>query len=152
MSTAVPGGLRDARVHLETAFGNFEVDRRDLVRFPAGLPGFELCRQFVVIAAPEVAPFQCLCSVGGAPGSFLTVDPRLVYPGYAYELTEADRTRLGATADAALLWLAIVTLTGSGEAWANLRAPIVINPDRMVGYQVISPDHDYPVRHALVEA
>ena len=46
------------------------VHRRDVVRFPDGLPGFEGCRSFVLLASPESAPIQQLESVAGPGGAF----------------------------------------------------------------------------------
>jgi len=50
--------------------------------------------------------------------------------------------------DEPLLWLAIVTITEK-EATANLRAPVVINPSKMIGCQLIRDNDQYPVRFAI---
>jgi flagellar assembly factor FliW len=47
------------------------------------------------------------------------------------------------------LWLAIVTLDQDERAFVNLRAPIVVNPERMLGYQVMPHNSLYPLRHPL---
>jgi flagellar assembly factor FliW len=47
------------------------------------------------------------------------------------------------------LWLALVTINDRGAAFANLRAPIVINPADMTGYQVVPQDSLYPMRHPV---
>jgi flagellar assembly factor FliW len=137
------------RVRIQTRFGEFESDPRNVVTFPVGLPGFEQCRGFVILSSNQMAPVQCLHAIDGAPASFLVVDPRLVLPDYRTQLTQPDRERLGVVADSSLLWLAIVTVQEDGQASANLRAPIVINPARMVGFQVMPHDSLYPVRHLL---
>ena len=66
-------------------------------------------------------------------------------------LSTADHVRLGSAGDATmLLWLAIVTLEDTtGQAHVNLRAPIVINPQMMVGYQLMPSNSLYPLRHPL---
>lgn len=138
-----------APVHVETRFGRFEVDPTSLISFPEGLPGFEQCRRFVVIAADEMAPLQCLHATDGPAASFLTIDPRLVLPGYRCRLSAHDTERLGATDDTPLLWLSIVTVQPDGSAYANLRAPIVINPSRMVAFQVMPHNTLYPLRQAI---
>jgi flagellar assembly factor FliW len=137
------------RLRIQTRFGEFESDPRNVVQFPVGLPGFEQCRGFVILSSTQMAPVQCLHAIDGPPASFLVVDPRLVLPEYRTLLTAPDRERLGAATDSALLWLAIVTVQEDGQASANLRAPIVINPGRMVGFQVMPYDSLYPVRHPL---
>jgi flagellar assembly factor FliW len=138
--------------HLVTEFGTFEVGPKEELGFPAGLPGFEACRKFVLLSSEELGVFQCLRSIDGPAASFVVVDPRRVLPSYRTVLSQADLVRLGTTADssAPLLWLAIVTLEDtSGQAHVNLRAPIVINPNMMVGYQLMPSNSLYPLRHPL---
>ena len=58
--------------------------------------------------------------------------------------------RLGVTnADATLLWLALVTIEVDGTVSVNLRAPVVINPERMIGHQVVPYQCVYPIRHVI---
>jgi flagellar assembly factor FliW len=57
--------------------------------------------------------------------------------------------RLGAAGDTSLLWFAIVSLDADAAAFVNLRAPVVINPERMLGYQVMPHNSLYPLRHPL---
>lgn len=121
---------------------------REIVVFPHGLPGFEECRSFVVFSA-DAAPFQWLTSVEGPAASFLTVDPRIVLPTFRYSLGAADLSRLGATEATPLLWLAIVLVDADGTVTANLRAPLVINPESMIGHQVMPHDCLYPLRHVI---
>jgi flagellar assembly factor FliW len=145
-TTFVP---RSTVKRLTTPFGTFEITSDQVVTFPSGVPGFEECRRFVVLSAPDIAPMQCLHAVEGPATSFLVVDPRQVIPTYRAVLTQTDLMRLGATETTALLWVAIVSIDPSGAAYANLRAPIVINPERMLGYQVMPHNSLYPLRHPL---
>lgn len=141
----------DTRITVETRFGVFEADLRDLVTFPDGLPGFETCRRFVILSSIEMAPIQCLHAVDGAPASFLAIDPRLVLPSYRSVLSQADKLRLGITDESALLWLALLTVADDNSGTVNLRAPIVINPARMTGFQVMPHNSLYPLRYPLGE-
>jgi flagellar assembly factor FliW len=136
------------RLQLYTHFGAFELRTEDVVNFPTGLPGFETARRFVILSSPDVAPLQCLQAVDGPSPSFLVVDPRLVLEGYRTRLNQSDLVRLGVTEDAALVWLSIVTVADEGT-FVNLRAPVVINPERMLGFQLVPSDSLYPLRHPL---
>jgi len=148
MNAPVP--VADERIRLDTHFGSFDADARALVSFPAGLPGFEQCRQFAILYSADAAPLQCLHAVGGPPASFLALDPRLVLPEYRCVLSPADRTRLSVAEDVSgLLWLSLLTVTADGAAFANLRAPVVINPSTMTGFQVMPHDSVYPLRHPV---
>jgi flagellar assembly factor FliW len=138
----------DCRIELGTQLGPFTVDTGQVVSFPLGLPGFEHCRKFVVLDTEDWAPLRRLHAVDQQV-SFLVVDPRVVLPGYRCVLSQTDLVRLGAAESDVLLWLSVVSLDESGEAFANLRAPIVINPGRMLGYQVMPHNSLYPLRHPL---
>lgn len=119
-----------------------------VVEFPSGIPGFESHRRFVLIASAELSPLGCLKSVDSSDVSFLVIDPRLLSFSYDVTLSELERARLGAGPDEPLLWLAIVTITES-DATANLRAPVVINPGKMLGCQVIRENDQYPVQFVI---
>lgn len=124
--------------------------RKDVITFPSGMPGFEACRGFMLLAA-ERGGLQYLTAVEGPAASFLVVDPRRVQAGYRCQLTDSDRHALMASDDDALLWLCLVTVETDGTVAVNLRAPIVINPARMLGRQVIPYESLYPLRHVLLK-
>ncbi len=144
--TSAPSHAGATRV--DTAFGTFHVAPGDVIAFPSGLPGFEQCRRFVLLSSAELSPFQCLQSVDGPAASFLVIDPRRALPDYRCTLSEVDRLRLGATDDDGLLWAAIVTVQDD-ETLVNLRAPIVVNPALMVGFQLMPSNSLYPLRFEL---
>jgi flagellar assembly factor FliW len=121
---------------------------RNAIAFPDGIPGFEACRRFVLLTADSLAPLRRLEAIEGPPAAFLGIDPRLVMDGYRCRLSENDMRALGADADSTLLWFAIIS-EADGVLSANLRAPIVINPQRMIGRQVLPDDGLYPIRHVL---
>jgi flagellar assembly factor FliW len=121
---------------------------RLVVEFPSGIPGFESHRRFVLIASAELSPLGCLKAVDASDVSFLVLDPRLLFFNYDLTLSEFERARIGADAGEPLLWLVIVTITEK-EATANLRAPVVINPSKMIGCQLIRENDQYPVRFAI---
>lgn len=135
---------------VETRFGAFAVDPTSMVRFPHGLPGFESCRHYVVLSAASLAPFTALHGLDAPHPTFLTLDPRRVVADYRVPLGPADRARLGVDSDAPLLWLAIVHIDATGVT-VNLRAPIVVNPDSMVGVQVLGAESPYAADHRLTE-
>jgi flagellar assembly factor FliW len=125
-------------------------ERRNVITFSKGLPGFEACRGFVLSATPN-SDLHCLSSTDGTGASFLAIDPRRALPGYRCQLSESDRFLLGASEqdDDRLVWLALLMVEPGGAVTVNLRAPIVINPDRMLGQQVIPYQCIYPIRHVL---
>ena len=134
---------------IETRFGTFEVDDKSLLVFAEGLPGFEQNRRFVLLSSDELAPLHVLHAVDGSEASFLAVDPRTVLPTYRTVLSGGDKLKLGATDETPLVWLALVTVDPVKGPSVNLRAPIVINPARMAGFQVMPHNSLYPLRQPL---
>ena len=144
-----PPATEVAPRQLETPFGIFTVNVRDVVHFADGLPGFEQNRKFVLLSSPELAPLHVLHHVDGPAASFLAVDPRMVFANYRTVLSGTDRIRLGGGDERAFLWLALVTMDAGQGPSVNLRAPIVINPGSMLGFQVMPHNSLYPLRHPL---
>ncbi len=135
---------------VDTRFGAFSASPIDVVHFAGGLPGFERCTRYVLLKAPELSPFACLQGLDGPKPSFLLIDPGLVQAPYASGLSDVEYRRLEADARDALAWFAIVRIGPSDDATVNLRAPIVINPRRMIGIQALPYEsayrHDHPLR------
>lgn len=146
MSTTSPSD--HSVIRLTTQFGDFEASAANIVTFPEGLPGFEGCRRFIILRQ-AVTPLLCLSAVDGPPVTFLGIDPRRVLRRYRCALREPDRFRLGASPKTPLLWLTIITIANDDEMYVNLRAPIVINPERLMGVQVMPQGALYPLRHRL---
>jgi flagellar assembly factor FliW len=134
--------------HVTTRFGTFAIDPSSVIQFPEGLPGFEQSRRFVLISSNEVAPLHVLHAVDGSDASFLAVDPRFVLDSYRTTVAFGDRVKIGAAEDTPLVWLVLVATDGEAAS-VNLRAPIVINPATMVGFQVMPHNSLYPLRHPL---
>jgi flagellar assembly factor FliW len=132
-----------------TPFGAFSAAADGVVTFAAGLPGFERCRRFVLVTAPALEPFTCLHGLDAPHPSFLTIDPRRVADGYAPALPAADLRRIGAEAATPLVWLVVVRLDDGG-ATVNLRAPIVVHPERMLGVQVLDAAGAFAADHRLI--
>lgn len=137
-----------AGLQIVTRFGTFAAEPRDVVTFPHGLPGFERCRRFVLVSAPSLEPFTCLHGVDAPEPSFLALDPRRIVPDYQTPLSQGDGHRLGLAGGETLLWLAVVHIDAAA-ARVNLKAPIVVNPRRMIGLQVMAAETAYATDHQL---
>ncbi len=133
---------------LDTRFGSFQAEPRDVVTMVDPLPGFESCRRYVLLSSQGIEPFACLQGLDGPQPSFLAIDPRAVEPRYAGPLTPNERQRLEAGDEEPLLWLALVCVR-EGGASVNLRAPVVVNPRRMVGIQLLPAESVYSTDHPL---
>jgi flagellar assembly factor FliW len=133
---------------IDTRFGTFAVTPSDIVEMVQPIAGFETCRRYVLLAAAVFEPFSCLQGLDEPRPSFLTVPPQLVAPQYTTALDPSARTQIDLRDDDTLLWLALVRID-EDRAFANLRAPVVINPRRMLGLQVLSSDERDAIDHPL---
>lgn len=144
----MPDSDTSALLEIDTRFGKCAAPAADVVTIPEGMPGFERCRRFVLATSDEISPFTYVHGLDGSRPSFLAIDPRLVLEGYTQTLDAAHRQRLDAVDDEPLLWLSLVRTEGN-QTTVNLRAPLVINPRRMLGVQVIAVSADYALDHPL---
>lgn len=140
--------LKDSQP-VETRFGTFAGRARDVVTLADGLPGFESCRRFFLLTSPALHPLTCLQGLDDSRPAFLAIDPRTVDPQYRCRLDDLQLRRLGASTDTTLLWLAIVRVTESDGSTVNLRAPLVVDPDRMRGMQLLAGHDEYDTNHRL---
>ena len=134
---------------IETRFGQFSGNPRDVVTLVDGLPGFEECRRFLLLTAPSIEPLVCLQGLDDDRPSFLAIDPRYVHPDYRCRVDDLQRRRLGASSETPLLWLAFVRVAESGDSTVNLRAPLVVNPERMRGLQLLAGHDEYATDQRL---
>lgn len=124
-----------------------------VLALPEGLPGFEQVHSWRVVTRADARPFFWLQSARqpdepGSDVSLLLVDPHEVVPGYDARLSRTDMARVGLGPGDRCLIYVLVTLRG-GEATANLRAPLVVNPVTLTAAQVILEQSGWSLRHRL---
>ena len=124
--------------------------RRDLVRMPNGMLGFEKIKDYVLTTNPHEHPFAWLQVQDDSALAFVVVDPFVALPEYQPDIPQADVEFLKLQqADDALL-LAVVTIHDEQQATVNLKGPIVINRHTHVAKQVIIANAAvYAINHSL---
>jgi flagellar assembly factor FliW len=131
-------------------FGTIDLNAKEIIDFPEGVPGFEQTRRFIW-CQPENSVFSCLQAIDQTEVAFITVSPFLVCSDYSFELEDqiASKLELSKLEDALLLALVTIPERDPRKSTANLKAPVIIN--RMVGrgYQIIMCD-EYSLRVPLV--
>lgn len=105
--------------------GDLTVSADSLVTFPHGLLGFPLLQRFALLRAED--DMYWLQSADDRTLALLLVDPFVHFPSYEIELAPETRALLEVKSASDVLVLVVVTLTGAGEATANLRGPVVLN-------------------------
>jgi flagellar assembly factor FliW len=126
------------------------VKTENVVQIPLGLLGFEGIKRFVLLADPEEAPFSWLQVLDDPGLAFVVVSPLELLPDYHPDVSPDDVSYLKIEAPEDALVYAIAALHGTGQTTLNLKGPIVINRQTLVGKQVILANAAaYSVRHPL---
>lgn len=133
-------------------FRAVEVEEKDVIRFPNGLPGFEGLTRFVVIEDDESAPICWFVPVDDQDIAFAVVDPKLFFPDYHVILPKPDQETLHLSNEEDARVLVIVTVSSHpAEMTANLMAPVVINAKEGIGKQVVLSESGYSTRKPLLD-
>ena len=124
--------------------------RRDTVRMPTGMLGFEEIKDYVLVSNPEEHPFAWLQVQDNTSLAFVVIDPFVAMPDYQPDIPQSDVEFLKLKqADDALL-LSVVTIHDDQRATVNMKGPIVINRHTHIGKQVIIANAAmYSVTHPL---
>jgi flagellar assembly factor FliW len=122
-----------------TRFGTIQISATDKVCFPAGLPGFEDCRDWVLLVERPDNPIGWLQSADWPEIALPVSSPRKFVCNYDIRIEPHDLRPLGLESSKDLQILAILGQT-SGDLTMNLKAPIAINMRRRLGRQVVHVD------------
>ncbi len=139
---------------ISPAYGELEYSESDVIRFPEGLIGFPASHRFLLLDSPETSPFRPLQSVDDPYLVFITTDPRLIVKNYSISITIEDMKGLGVDKSEDLAIFAICILPENYvDATANLRAPVLVNHQRMIGRQVILAENTaFSHHHNILQA
>jgi flagellar assembly factor FliW len=134
-------------------FGKLEVDPETILTFPEGLIGFPDYHDFVVVDYQVVGDcVRWLQSVTEPELGFLTLDPKAVFPDYDPDFCPKDLELLGSDPDDLVLLTVVTVPTDVRRMTANLQAPLVLNPKKRVGRQVITTSPEYTTKHYVFNA
>lgn len=124
--------------------------RRDVVRMPNGMLGFEDIRDYILASNPDEHPFAWLQVQDNSSLAFVVIDPFVAMPDYQPDIPQSDVEFLKLKqADDALL-LSVVTIHDDQRATVNLKGPIVVNRHTHIAKQVIIANAAmYSVTHPL---
>ena len=119
--------------------GEIEVSPERVITFPAGLPGFEACRQFALLHAEgnDAPQLFMLQSLDDADVGFTVTTPDILGLNYEFALNDAEVDDLQLTDPADVSVLLIVRRDGDNPVHANVMAPLVINTATRRGLQKI---------------
>lgn len=134
-------------------YGAVDVSEEDVLEFDRGLFGFEHVRRWVLLEHGPRSPLRLLHAVEWPDLVFVVVEPFLICPEYELDLNAEDAAAVHWWDDAGVLVLVTVGIPDDpGEMTANLKGPILVNPKRRRGLQVVLPGDRWSPRHRLLDA
>ncbi|MEC0241417.1 flagellar assembly protein FliW [Paenibacillus dokdonensis] len=130
-----------------SSWGDLEIAEDQVYHFPKGIPAFEEETEFAVISLEE-GRFHYLQSTKEQELAFLLADPFDYYPQYEFELPPADTEEL--QIDKQVNVRCVISLKEKLElSTINLLAPVILNPDKRLGKQIVLHNSHYQTRHPL---
>jgi flagellar assembly factor FliW len=135
-----------------TRFGTVELEEDKLIHFPLGLLGFETKQRYFIIDSDEAAPLRWLQCADQPELAFLVVEPGLFFPDYTFDLSAEDREMLQIEkGDADVVVASLVVIPDDPtQMTINLMGPLVMNPEKRLGKQVVLHDSNYSTRQRLI--
>ena len=132
-------------------FGEVSVPESRVMNFPRGLVGMPAARRFVFLHLEEgEGPFFWMQSADDPRLAFVVCEPQQFFPDYSVPLTTEDQELLGiGKVQDGMACVILVVPSDPRQITANLRGPIVINPEECCGIQLVLAGEDFPVRAHL---
>ncbi|MBD3419445.1 MAG: flagellar assembly protein FliW [Chitinivibrionales bacterium] len=132
-------------------FDDLVYSKEDIITFPAGIPGFENNKQFILLQVPDLNPFEWLACIDGSQLRFVVVNPMLFMPEYAPDVKKEQLAELEIDNPEDVLLYSVVTIKENpAESTANLVGPIVINKTKNIAKQVIIEDDRYSTQEPIL--
>ncbi len=114
-------------------FGTIQIEEKELIRFPWGIPGFENLKDFVLLEYKN-GPFEWLQSVEEPGVAFVVCPPDFL--GLVYSAPDAKKKLIGLERDEDLVILNIVSFNRDKKAiHFHVKSPLLFNVATRVGYQ-----------------
>jgi len=141
---------------LTRKFGEIEIDEKNALFMPEGLPGFPGFERFLVIEDPKTTPFCWFQSMEEPNLALVIMSPFVFKPDYKIDLRGfiVSRDWKEIKAEDILIYVVINISEGEKEKriTANLMGPIVINLKNKEAIQVIISDSTYSHQHNVLES
>ncbi len=144
-----PGRKQEVEI-VTTRFGSINVQDNDIVQFRDGLVGFRGQTEFAIVPDAEVSSLVWLQSTTDEALAFAMVSPRVAVADYRVELRPGDRASIELEESLEPEVFVILNRSEHGLT-VNLQGPLVFNPTRRLGRQLVLTSSRYAVRFPLGE-
>jgi len=133
-------------------FGAFELEEKNKIKFPSGIPGFEELHEFIILKIMDTRPIYWLQSIKNKFVSLPVVIPFEIFDDYSIEIDDNEMYDLKIESQNDILVINVVVIPDDiKNMTVNMAAPIIINAKLGIGKQVIIDSKDLSVRHPVYE-
>ena len=136
---------------MEQKLETLSYEPEDVISFPAGIPGFEGSREFVIFTRPEHEPFHWMWSISGPSAQFVLINPLYFRPDYNPAFSSPEIKELDVRDPKELLLYTIVTVSEDmAKSTANLAAPLFVNIRTRIGKQILVDDPRWSTSERII--
>jgi len=133
-----------------TRFGKVEFRADKVIHLLGGLLGFPKSQRFALLDHDKDSPFKWLQSLDEGHLAVPVTDPKLFFPDYHIKIKRDELAALRVTSSDELVVLVILSLrSDAADMTANLKGPIIIHAQRLIGRQVVLKEAPFSTRHLL---
>ena len=130
-------------------FGTYSYEQQNIILIENGLFGFEQEKEFVLIQLdPNNENVLCLQSLKDTNLAFFVVNPFAFLEEYNPQPSKKELQLIGAK-DMVLFYVICSMTDDIYTSTANLRCPIIINPQNNKALQIILDNPEYQFRHSF---
>lgn len=126
--------------------------REGTIEFREGIFGFPEFKRYCLEDVAPGRPFKWLRAVDDGGPQFIILDPRYFRPDYAPPLSAEDLRALQLEDASRAKVYVLVTIPEDPVAMtANLRGPLVFNPEAGLAKQVVLLSGEFSTRHRILD-
>jgi flagellar assembly factor FliW len=120
------------------------------ITFPEGLIGLAELKHFNLQQSADMIPIVLMHSAEEKGLSFIVSDPANWFPGYKFDISEAEMAQVKASKVDELMVLVIINVASDPfNITANMVSPLVINPASKLGIQLLLAGSPFMARQPL---
>ena len=127
-------------IEVKSRFGNFKVNKSDILHFPQGIISAEHCKKFALLNIDSEAPFLLLQAIEDEKVNFLVTNPLMFMEDYTLDVSEAELNVLSSEKEDDIVCLTILTVPEGFPESSHLflLAPILFDIHKRIGIQAIN--------------
>jgi flagellar assembly factor FliW len=132
-------------------FGEVSYEENEMIHIINGLFGFETYTKYLPLPFHEEDDSMIsLQNLEDETLSFILMNPFMIYPDYAPELSQEDLKELGASSIEDISFYVISVIREPIDtSTVNLKAPLIVNALNRKAKQIILEQPEYSFRHIL---